>query len=806
MKNTGTKDYSLKRLRVTLLITSVIVSFIVIYATFILMDEYNLNFKELINKSARKMTIVEQDQRLISYLARHSNLIAPNNISSPTPKLFLKGLRFWDGKVSPEFYQERITSLQKNSAGYSINCQSERINNILNCYLFNAEQFHLKRLENALLNYNFVLPKEVSEYGNAWHFAMIYDLASASPFFSADTSRVLNRKMSSLLTSYLTLLDGKSSSLWHGRSSLIANAFLLATMLPKENNAYKKQYARAYGYMSDLHRALSTTEVWPEGYNYWINARAFQLILSLSAFSNAQPDEKTQANVNHTIYRIGLWHVYLTRPDTKMEGWGDEGPRIDLKDETTKVIDLVAQITNKAIFKKYAKLIRHKYGKTSYYKGYRWMLPLLWHEADIRGEEISMPTSELFGKNYVNQMSVRSDWSPNATFLSFRSGHSFSHHQHYDAGHFSIFKGAPLALNSSVYNGSIKAKNRINYSIRTIAKNSLLIQKPNEKVKPNHLFEKNVAEGGQRLAIPTGSSIYSFDNWQQNLYQGMHLEGGELINYKYEPSVFTSITTDLTNAYNSIRFDESNSGGKVQRVERTLTYLDALDIIFVYDNVHTTSPSFKVKWLLHTINKPEFKHLSLLKGNDDDGILETSASNGIISNGDSTMRIDILSPELSNTHLVGGPNYKFYVEVDGDDSKLDGTNMETSKDFKWFENPEWRMEVSPQQSQMNNHFMIAMQPRIVKLNTKVITPDKTRSSGVQAQIFDNILLVWNMFETRANVELPRAIKYIAFFSNKKRKIKIKSQDIDLTIPLQLGFNYIELPKNTSYNIAFNGLL
>ncbi|WP_114327636.1 hypothetical protein [Candidatus Colwellia aromaticivorans] len=792
----------MKKLRITLLTTSVIVIFIAIYATFSLMDEYNLTFKEFINKSARKLTIIDQDERLVNYPARYSNLVVPHNSGSPTPKLFLKELRFWNGKVSPKFYQERITSLQKNHAGYSINCQSTSINEILNCYLFNAEQFHFKRLENALLNYKFILPKEESEYGNAWHFVMIYDLASASPSFSADIRRALNRKMSTLLTSYLTLLDGEASSLWHGRSSLIANAFLLATMLPKDINLYKKQYARAFGYMSDLYRALSTTEVWPEGYNYWINARAFQLILALSAFSNAQPDEKLQADVKHTIYRIGLWHVYLTRPDTKMEGWGDEGPRIDLKDETAKVIDLIAQITNKIVFRKYSRLIRQKYGKTSYYKGYRWMLPLLWHEPEISDEEISIPTSELFGKNYVNQMSVRSNWSPNATFLSFRSGHLFSHHQHYDAGHFSIFKGAPLALNSSVYNGSTKTKNRLNYSIRTIAKNSLLIQKPDEKVKPNHLFEQNVAGGGQRLSIPTGSSIYSFDNWQQNLYQGMHLEGGELLNYKYEPGVFTSITTDLTNAYNSIRFDESNSGGKVQRVERTLTYLEALDIIFVYDNIRTTSSFFKVKWLLHTINKPEFKHLSLLKGNSNDGILETSANNGIISNGDSTMRIDILSPELSNTHLVGGPNYKFYVEVDGDDSKLDGINMKTSKDLRWFENPEWRMEVSPQQSRMNNHFMIAMQPRIGKLNAKVITPDKTKSSGAQAQLFDNILLVWNMFETRANVVFPRAIKYIAFFSNKKQKVNIKSQGIDLIIDIQLGFNYIKLPKSALYKIAF----
>ena len=62
-----------------------------------------------------------------------------------------------------------------------------------------------------------------------------------------------------------------------------------------------------------------------------------------------------------------------------------------------------------------------------------------------------LPRAALFGPNALNQVYIRSDWGPDATYVTFRAGDTFAHHGHYDAGHFTLFKGAPLAINSGTY-------------------------------------------------------------------------------------------------------------------------------------------------------------------------------------------------------------------------------------------------------------------------------------------------------------------------------------------------------------------
>ena len=107
-----------------------------------------------------------------------------------------------------------------------------------------------------------------------------------------------------------------------------------------------------------------------------------------------------------------------------------------------------------------------------------------------------------------------------ATFISFHAGDIFTHHGRYDAGHFTLFKGALLAINSSTYGGGFMSPNRLDYSIRTVAKNSRLITRPGERVHPNRFFPTNEAGGGQRIVSPTGSRIRSVQDVRRNLDMG----------------------------------------------------------------------------------------------------------------------------------------------------------------------------------------------------------------------------------------------------------------------------------------------
>ena len=63
--------------------------------------------------------------------------------------------------------------------------------------------------------------------------------------------------------------------------------------------------------------------------------------------------------------------------------------------------------------------------------------------------------------------------------------------------------------------------------------------------------------------------------------------------------------------------------------------------------------------------------------------------------------------------LVGGTDYRYYVEVDGDETVLDGRNMsEGANPQKWFDVANWRIEIQPIQPRQRDHFLIALAPSI----------------------------------------------------------------------------------------------
>lgn len=771
-------------------------------ALIFIMRTYDLTLLEAINKSAQKLSLVSENKQLLFYSVKYEHEQVERPKLAPYPRIFFKELHYWDGKTQSSFYQNRIDKIKEQQLGYKINCQSDALTALINCYLYEPTAYNFARLEEQLKNFNFKIPQEVGSYGNGWLFAVIYDIAKSSSFLTPSNKYALDNKAMTMLEAYLNKLDGDSASLFHGRSTLAANAFLLASVIDEDSREFNTLYSRAHGHFNDFYQALNAVEIWPEGYNYWINERALQTILALSAFKNMQTNEQQQQAINNTIKRIGLWHIYLTRPDFMIEGWGDEGPRVDLKDETLKVIDLIAQITQENVFTKFGQIIRHKYKRESYYSEYRWLLPLLWNgklilkDKDINNDNlmsalnIDLPTSELFGKNSINQLSMRNNWNNDATFVTYRAGNTYTHHQHYDAGHFSIFKGGALAQNASVYAGGVQAENRKYFSIRSIAKNSLLIQKPNERVIPNTLFEQNVADGGQRIVIPTGSAIRSYEDWQNNLYQDKHYEGAKLLGYQYMPGKYTAITSDLTSAYNSVRYDD-NGDGKVKLVERTLVYLPSTDLILVYDLIITTNPSFKTKWLLHTANLPQFDNVKLIKGKEFDGILSTESNYAMINNLNSEMSLNILSPQKSQTHIVGGPTFKYYVEVDGDDTLLDGKSFPSSGDnFVGPPSPNWRVEISPQQQTINTRYLVALQPRLLSETRKLVTPTPLTGKNVKAALLDSLLLLWDGDNLNNwAVKTPQNVTNIAIFSDKPNVIHLQKASSEESIKLETGFNY-----------------
>jgi len=661
--------------------------------------------------------------RALSPQPRYSDHVLDGRIRSGHPRILLPQLSDWDGSGVPELLQQRAALYESRGMLMFDACNGGGVMGRAACWVSTGNESVAARLTDKLKAFTLQTPSVVArfgtQYGNGWQLALAYDLLTTYPGLADSDRREIEAKIEYTLQDYLRVLDDDSPSLWHGRASLAAGAWLCAIVLDPNTAERKRLVARAQGHFLDVVRAMELTEAWPEGYSYWIRTRALLVVLAAAAYLNGLEEAQHQERVRAVLHRLGLWQVFATRPDNRVEGFGDEGVHVDLEYESRPVMDLIAQLTREPVFAAFSRELERLHGIDSYHPRLRWgfslfndptVVPRGVLTGDLATMKRRLPQAEIFGQGALNLAYIRSGWSPDDTFISYKAGHSFAHHGHYDAGHFTLFKGAPLAINSSTY-GEYTSPNRLHYSIRTVAKNSLLILRPGEKVRPNDFFQDNVAGGGQRIVMPTGSALQSTQHWQDNINNGQHLEGAELLQFDHSADDYTYIATDLTRAYNNPAHDDGGSGGKVEKVQRTLIYMHKEDRLLIYDQVVSTSAGFTKKWLLHTVNRPEVADLVVLKGGVANGILESPADNALVRNEHSYLRVRRLYPKDAVIRVVGGPDYQFYVEVDGDDSDLDGKNFRQGVSKKpWYDVGMWRIEIQPGADRKEDDFLIVLSP------------------------------------------------------------------------------------------------
>jgi hypothetical protein len=702
-----------------------------------------------VEKAGLRTPMVEE---LLTPPAAFSNHVFDGRVKRRHPRILLPELADWDGRGKAPLMTERMALWKAEGTRVFDPCNGGGALGAAACWLNTGRADAAAKALGALRGFRLNTPDSSGHYGNGWELAWLYDLMSLHPDLSEADRLLVQQKLELGLRDYLALLDDEGPSLWHGRATLAAQAWLCAVALDDPSPERQELIDRAQGHFLDVLRAMEMSEAWPEGYNYWINVRALQLLLGMAAYLNGLEGAQQAPAVKRIVNRLGLWHVYATRPDNRIEDFGDSGPRVDLKDESRRVVDLIAQLTGNPVFSSFSRYLYALHGEQSYYRGYRWSFTLLndpsvpslpgIEPGSLANLERWLPRADLFGRGFLNQGYIRSGWGKDDTFISFRAGNVLTHHGHYDAGHFSLYKGAPLAINSGTY-GAYMEPNRLNYSIRTVAKNSLLVLRPGEKVQPNRFFKDNVADGGQRVIIPTGSWVRSVEDYLQNIGDGLHFEGGGIRAFEHQDGLYTYVSADLTRAYNSTRYDDNGRGGKGSLVSRELLYLFGEDRLIVHDRVDTTDPSYTKKWLLHTKVRPEVEGLRVLKGKEINGILESTADTAMVSMGRSHLRVDRIYPRDAVMRLVGGPDYRFYVEKDGDDSDLDGENMIQGANIRpWFDTGMWRIEVQPGAPRKSDHFLMVLSP---SLDSPVDTPARVldiRQAGVRGLSTGQSLVVF----------------------------------------------------------------
>lgn len=774
-----------------------------------MMERFAVSLPTLINKVANKLSIGDKGELLIAPSIKYADVSLAGIRFGAHPRILSAELHAWNGRSPAGFFSKRLEVLKEKRLGYRVKCDGKQLTSSLNCFIAKPSEQGFGRLMASLHQFRFVKPKVSGSKGNAWVFAFALDVAKSSGWLSDRERLKLDQQAKEMLLDYLNLLDNDSASLWHSRATLSAEAFLVATVLDQSNDKSEKLYRRTLGHFYQTYQATTMTETWPGGYNYWINNRAFITMLAFSAYANAQAQDSDKEHIIAAIKRIGLAHIHFTRPDFKMIGWADEGPRIDLKDETARVIDLIAQLTKEPAFFYYAQAIRKRYGAESYYSGYRWLLPWLYSSehhpltsdyAKGAKKDLLWPMAPylknnmLFGPQMRNHLAIRGGWEDDDTVMSYQAGHIFTHHQHYNAGHFTLYKGAPLLVDAAQYNGSVLTPRRRHIDIRTLAKNSLLIEQPDEVVKPNHLFKQNVAAGGQRLAMPTGSAITSMDHWRQQRDGDMHLGAAKLISYHNEPNNYVAISSDLTSAYNSIRYSTGSNDPKVKQVIRNFVYLNQYDVALTYDKLLSTNSDYRTKWLGHTVNKPQANSLKQLQGNTNDGIATTIAKLLHVKNGDGRLDIHIMAPELAITNVVGGPRYQHYVEADGDSQELNGQFFDQGYKVKpWYDQAQWRIEISPLDQKQLTRYVVTMQ---AKLATKPVQTFKKHSlahNNGGASHLGPLLVLWPHDKQSWYFTLSSASEQMVLFLDKPRQLmlNVKGQQQAQLVEGKAGFNLID---------------
>lgn len=639
---------------------------------------------------------------------------------APAPRLFPQLLDGWSGEGPAPVLALRKARREGSVFAGNDGCGRRDLMSLTVCWLHRGDPESLDDARSALRAFRIGDPIDSGNGGNAWQLALAFDLLAPAALSEIERNDARQR-LQQRLQHYLDRLDTERLSLWHGRSALASQSFIIAVVIADADPARLALLQRAQQHFLRTVEAIELTGAWPEGYSYWVQNRGLLFALAGQAWQYGLKPGPASKRVQDALCRHAWWPVYAARPDWRAETLGDETSRSDLREETQPILEAFAQLCDDDRLAQFAHALEQHHRGAAWYGDFRWQVPLLmdaqrrvrggqWTRADAAA---GLPQAQVFGRGAMNLWYRHTDWRDSETFFSFHAGHFFSHHGHYDAGHFTLFKGGPLIVNSSTY-GSVFSPHRLHYAIRTVAKNSVLVLRPGERVRPNRFYNgENVADGGQRVLLPTGSYINSVEHWRAHLDAGLQLQRARPRGDSHRDGAYTWIAGDLTDAYNSTRFDANGQGGKVRRVWRDLIYIEPEDRLYVIDDIIKTDARYTAKSLFHTISMPELPVRQLLRGQPDDGVVAGDGDTARVQSGSGRLVLQKLLPVDGEWRRIGGPAHRYYVETDGDDSDLDGQSFdEGAKAEKWFDAAGWRLELQAAAPAQHVQHVVALSPSL----------------------------------------------------------------------------------------------
>ncbi|MEQ9463443.1 MAG: VanZ family protein [Haliea sp.] len=315
----------------------------------------------------------------------------------------------------------------------------------------------------------------------------------------------------------------------------------------------------------------------------------------------------------------------------------------------------------------------------------------------------ALPTSRWF--DGIGLLLARSSWDPDTTFVSFRAGHNYWSHSHLDQGAFTIFSGGALAIDSGLYNRSGSDHHRI-YTSQSIAHNVVTVTDPDDTVPMPPRREGDASraianDGGQRR-VGSGwgrSAPLDYSHWyqQRDHYQtvGKVLQG--------DTEGVSWVVADLTPAYTNSRSgrgDFAERSRRVRHFQRSFLFDREQALVIVHDQVDSTNPAFRKKWLLHSQGQPAIAGRSFRVA------VAANASTGM-SGGQ--LLGQVLLPEDASLTAIGGPGFEYFV--DGSNQDQGGTVQKAARRLaaeRGAEPGAWRLELQPGLQQHRHEFLVVM--------------------------------------------------------------------------------------------------
>lgn len=563
------------------------------------------------------------------------------------------------------------------------------------------------------------------EHSDAGGWALAYDWLYE--WLSPAERRRASERLTACGRSIVASLEGNGPHLWHGYTAL-AGALALAalaadpedpadSLLPAAELHFRRRSLEAYALVGGA---------WPEGYNYershFFSADPPEQYVmdALRAWDSAvAADSPRHDSLFATIaqeegdWLRGLaWHlVYgsmaVARPDgrlalTLLRGGDMPTGQAWPNKQYRPFVDSIARVYGEPGLAAWGRRVEQDWGlwggEGSYHSIHLYSLPynlptelLDGLPADAADAWRGLPPARIWSREDLGYVISRSGFGDDATLVGYRAGKWLTGHQHLDQGHLDLWHRGALALDAGVY-AAWGTEHREGYYLRAVAHNTLLIHRDGEDFEEHPGSGLNLNDDGQRIHTYNRRGcpqcLQSVAEWRQHIGAGMHLEAGRIEAYE-DAAAYTRIASDLTGAYNSVRYSTPGNSPKVERVQRDLVYLRPGRLL-VLDRVVTTAGSGPPRFTLHLPARPELSGAAVMAGTAEDGILETSESRFTVRNsGQGELRMATLWPREARLTAIGGSGHRYWVDGAnraGGAAGLEGSPAEPGL---------WRIEAAP---------------------------------------------------------------------------------------------------------------